>query len=213
MSTPATPIETVRRRLDDRLAAAHGEDPEIAAEAAALRALLTLPRPADPPPPAPVRQPATAFLEAALAAGLSGPEVALATAIRAIAPDLAWSYGYPRDPARPDLGERIAFAQLLGEGGLGAAPQVLAGLTLIAPHTLYPWHAHPAIELYLVIAGRARWWAGTDGPRVHPPGSLVLHRSGLPHATQTGADPLLALYTWRGDLTSPSVFLPTAAPA
>ena len=213
MSTLATRIATVRSRLDERLAAVEGDDPEVAAEAAALRALSRLPRPDDPLPPAPLLQPATAFLDEAVAAGLSGPEVALATAIGAVAPDLAWSYGYPVDPTRPDLGERIAFAPLLGAGGLGSAPQFLAGLTLIAPHTLYPRHAHPAIEFYLVIAGTARWWNGTDGPRRHPPGSLILHESGRPHATETGAEPLLALYTWRGDLASPSVFLPAAGPA
>lgn len=210
MSTLATRIETLRGQLEGRLAGVGSSDPAVAAEAQALR-LGGATAPRRSPPPAPVRQPATAFLEEAVAAGLSGPEGALAAAIRAVVPDLAWSYGYPAEPAWPALGERIAFAQLLGEGGLGTASQVLVGLTLIAPRTRYPWHAHPATELYLVIAGTARWWKGTDGPRVHPPGALVLHESGIPHAMETEAEPLLALYTWRGDLASPSVFLPAAA--
>lgn len=208
MSTLTARIETFRDRLLDRLAELGDASLAISEEAAALRALAGHPVAVHPAPPRPARQPATTFLGQSLAAALSGPEAALAETIQALAPDLAWTYGYPFDPTRPDLGDRIAFADVLGPGGLGPAQDFSAGLTLIAPETLYPLHAHPAIELYVVIAGTARWRAGQDAPRSNPPGSLILHPSGVPHATETAAEPLLALYTWRGDLASPSVFLP-----
>lgn len=201
-------VEAFRNRLRNRLAAAQAATPAIADEAAASHALLGSPSSEDTAVRRPTRQPATAFLGQALAAGLNGPESALAEAIRALAPDLAWTYGYPYDPGRPDLGDKIAFADILGRGGLGPAPALLVGLTLMTPHALYPPHAHPATELYLVISGTARWQAGEDAPRPNSPGALILHPSGVPHATETAAEPLLALYTWRGDLASPSTFLP-----
>lgn len=207
MSTLEVRLDAFRRRLRERLAAAEGAPPAIASEASTLRTLVERPPPDTIAPPKPASQPATAFLDQALAAGVSGPEAALAEAIRALAPDLAWTYGYPFDPTRPDLGKTIAFANILGRGGFDPAPDVLVGLTLIAPRTLYPLHAHPAIELYLVIAGTARWQA-SGAVEINPPGALILHPSQTPHATETAAEPLLALYTWRGDLASPSVFLP-----
>ena len=76
---------------------------------------------------------------------------------------------------------------------------------MIAPHTVYPAHSHPAIELYLVVSGTAIWQAGGAPATPQPPGSAILHPSGIPHAMITGAEPLLALFTWRGDLqTAPS---------
>lgn len=152
------------------------------------------------------RQPATAFLGAALASGLSGPVPNLSATIQDLAPDLSWTYSYPKDPQRPNLGQRIAFADVLGRGGLAPIDHVLVGLTLIAPNTLYPLHRHPAVELYLVVSGTARWQAGSDPLADRRPGSLILHPSGVPHATEAGAEPLLAVYLWRGDLASPSVF-------
>jgi quercetin dioxygenase-like cupin family protein len=89
--------------------------------------------------------------------------------------------------------------------GSGRANGCCFGFTLIAPHTHYPAHAHPAIELYLVIAGAATWGLGDAPAEIRPPGSVIVHPSGAPHAMTTGAEPLLALFTWRGDLaTSPS---------
>jgi quercetin dioxygenase-like cupin family protein len=82
---------------------------------------------------------------------------------------------------------------------------MLLGFTLIAPHTNYPAHAHPAIELYLVVAGAASWRLGDAQAEIRPPGSVIVHPSRAPHAMITGAGPLLALFTWRGDLvTSPA---------
>jgi hypothetical protein len=75
----------------------------------------------------------------------------------------------------------------------------------MAPRTFYPLHTHPAVELYLVIAGEAQWTT-PDADRIVPPGQFVLHRSNEPHAMRTFADPLLALYAWRGDLFAPAVY-------
>jgi hypothetical protein len=40
---------------------------------------------------------------------------------------------------------------------------------------------------------------------IRAPGSVIVHQSGAPHAMTTGAESMLALFTWRGDLaTSPA---------
>jgi hypothetical protein len=163
------------------------------------------------PPQAPAQRldpaelPACAYLGAALELGRAGPEAAIAAAIAPLAPRLRWKYGYPPHLGYPGLEKRIAFTQVLGARAIWPSERMLLGFTLIAPHTNYPAHAHPAIELYLVVAGAAEWRIGEAPPAIRPPGSVIVHPSSAPHAMATRAEPLLALFTWRGDLeTSPA---------
>jgi quercetin dioxygenase-like cupin family protein len=198
------PVDGFLARLRGRYAAAIGA-PGVGDE---LRELLAAwPPDDDTIPPAPKRLPACDHLDTALAAGRSGPEAGLAEALSALTPALAWTYSYPARAGQPDLSAAVAFSQIVGPAGLRSSDRLRLGLTLIAPGTHYPPHAHPAIETYLVIAGTALWRLGTAAAAAQPPGALIFHPSGLAHAMQTGAEPLLAICSWRGDVTSPSVYL------
>jgi quercetin dioxygenase-like cupin family protein len=157
--------------------------------------------------PEPRRLPACLHLDDALAAGRRGPEASLADALAGLSASLAWGYFYPDRPDAPDLSSRVAFCEIVGPGGMLPSDDLRLGLTLIAPGTHYPVHAHPAIETYLVVAGSTLWQKGADEPRVQPPGALIFHPSGISHAMRTEGDALLAIYSWRGDLVSPSVYL------
>jgi mannose-6-phosphate isomerase-like protein (cupin superfamily) len=152
----------------------------------------------------------TTVLAPAIAAGLTYPAAGIAAALAALPGPLPWRYSYPPRPGVPanavDLAERIAFAELIGPRAPLDAPGCRAGFTLIAPATFYPLHAHPAIELYLVISGHAQWTT-PDAERIVPPGEFVLHGTSQPHAMRTFAEPLLALYGWRGDLDTPAFYL------
>lgn len=145
----------------------------------------------------------SALLATALAAAGPNP---LARALAGLHAPLPWHYHYkPRDDA-PDLATRIGFAELIGPRGPLIAPDCRVGFTLMAPHTFYPLHRHPAVELYLVISGTAEWIAP---PTQHfvPPGECILHATNQPHAMRTEAEPLLALYAWSGDLNTPATYL------
>ena len=130
----------------------------------------------------------------------------IASAMLELPLDLPWDYHYPHRVGEADLAANIGFAELIGPDGPLLAQECRVGFTLIAPATEYPLHAHPAIELYLVIAGIAIWTA-SSGEQVVPPGGLVLHRTNEPHAMHTQQEPLLALYSWRGDLDTPAYYL------
>lgn len=117
--------------------------------------------------------------------------------LRPVAEFLPWHYTYAKREDAPDLGQNIAFAEIIGPEAPFVSDTVCLGFTLIAPHTLYPAHQHPAIELYYVVAGTATWSAGREA-RQNPPGTFILHPSGVVHAMETQAEPLLALYTWSG---------------
>ena len=161
--------------------------------------------PAEPPPPATL--PACAHLDAAVTLGRSGPVSELAGIVARLAPRLRWTYSYPDAGRFAGLGRRIAFCEVLGLGAFAANPRVRLGLTLMAPGTAYPAHAHPAVETYLVIAGTALWQAGTAAPASRPPGAVIVHPSGIAHAMTTAAEPLLAAWSWTGDIRTAPRYL------
>jgi mannose-6-phosphate isomerase-like protein (cupin superfamily) len=122
---------------------------------------------------------------------------ALVDALRPVLNYLPWQYNYPERADAPALGERIAFAEIIGSAAPWISPTVCVGFTLIAPHTYYPPHHHPATELYYVLAGNATWdLRGVTQQR--EPGTFILHPSEAEHAMRTNHEPLLALYTWSG---------------
>jgi quercetin dioxygenase-like cupin family protein len=155
----------------------------------------------------PERLPACDHLAFALERGAADREAGLAVSIGALAPALRWTYSYPTNSRDRDLSSKVAFAQIVGRRGLQPDSEIHIGLTLIAPHVVYPAHLHPAVELYLVIAGTALWQSAAAEPAMKPPGSVILHPSNVVHAMTTFEEPLLAIWTWRGDVASPSVYV------
>ena len=72
----------------------------------------------------------------------------------------------------------------------------------------YPWHHHPAEELYVIIAGEAVFEAAGRPPRRLGPGYTAFHASNQPHAMTTEDKPVLAYVLWRGDLKTPPILTP-----
>jgi quercetin dioxygenase-like cupin family protein len=110
---------------------------------------------------------------------------------------LPWRYSYEPRPDAPDIGTRMAWAELVGPIAPFRSTRVCLGLTAIGPHLRYPLHYHPAVETYLVLSGTAAWTA-EERTRHLPPGTLILHPANLVHAMETADEPLLAAYAWSG---------------
>jgi quercetin dioxygenase-like cupin family protein len=130
-------------------------------------------------------------------------------ALDRIGPSLPWHHGYDPHPSRAGLDERLARAEIIGPAAPLRHPALCVGFVLMAPHTIYPAHAHPAVELYHIVSGRASWTAGEVETELRP-GDFILHPSGISHAMATAEEPLLTIYTWTGDVSSPSRFLSAA---
>ncbi|PWC53345.1 hypothetical protein TSO221_11090 [Azospirillum sp. TSO22-1] len=177
--------------------------PAVAAEAA--RVLADLPDGSVPlrlaEPLRPSRHPVLSQLPgAARAAGAPWESALLPLAGR-----LPWRFGYAPRPDAPDLGERMAWAEIVGPAAPLRSDRVGFGLTFIGRDTVYPPHRHPAVELYAVVSGTAVWTLeGADTRR--RPGDFVLHAADAVHAMRTTDEPLLAIYSWTGDILSPSVY-------
>jgi quercetin dioxygenase-like cupin family protein len=152
----------------------------------------------------PSQSPLLAYSDAALA-NCTAPETSVsalpvAELLAAVAPlrdYLPWKYNYAPRADFPELGQKMGWAELVGPEAPGVSTRVCLGLTLVAPHSYYPRHRHPATELYFVIGGAAEWELN-GAAKIQPPGSFILHPSNEIHAVKTGAAPLFALYTWTG---------------
>jgi hypothetical protein len=152
------------------------------------------------------------WLGPALAAIDSGHR-ALAAAIAAAAPHLAW-VTYDRYPSE-EIGEAFpaghAFASIMGEGSPFAATDFDLGLFLIAPHVLYRDRKHAAPELYAPLTGPHGWRLGPGTPlKVLPAHRPVWNPSYQPHMTKVGAVPFLCLFVWTRDVNEAAQVLPAA---
>lgn len=141
--------------------------------------------------------PALAHLGAALSLADRHPLVDL---IAPIAHDLDWTEGDLPMPA--SFRGRYAFVTLVGNGTAMPDESCYFGLYLQSPGVHYPSHWHSAEEIYVVLSGTALWQIGKSEFVARPPGSQILHRSYDPHAMDTQGEPLLAMWSWTGDLRS-----------
>ena len=109
-----------------------------------------------------------------------------------------------RLPWRPGGGGKaagIAVVELVGPDGLGFSDTCRAGVLFQDAGYFYPWHRHAAEEFYLPVSGAAKWMVEGKEPEViAAEEKLIHHREWQPHALETDAKPLLALWMWTGDL-------------
>jgi mannose-6-phosphate isomerase-like protein (cupin superfamily) len=146
----------------------------------------------------------TRFVEEALAPK-AGTIADVIGALRPIAAILPWRFSYSPRADLPGLENRMAWAEFVGPEAPIHSDKVCLGVTLIGPHTLYPAHFHPAVESYFVLSGTALWTAAGIS-RSLPPGSFILHPGNVVHAMETFEAPLLAAYTWTGDIETLSIY-------
>ena len=130
-------------------------------------------------------------------------DAALTGALVRLSPHLSWRQNpnYVRQPPSPEFLDGYGYAPIAGPDGVVPA-DIAVGVLLLAPEILYPAHAHPAEEVYLVLDPASRWWRKGEDWREGIAGTAIHHPPGLPHAMQAGESPLCAIYVWRGDLAT-----------
>ena len=112
-----------------------------------------------------------------------------------------WRETYKHTGIGDDFLTRFGCYEAIGGPDAPFASQTMRSFIVYMPPWLhYPWHHHPAEEVYLVIAGEAEFMLARHEPRILRPGECALHPSMQPHATATREHPLLAYVVWRGDL-------------
>jgi hypothetical protein len=149
----------------------------------------------------PLELPVCRWLEGMPAEGVVG-------AIRAAAAGLRWQQTYGAADFGAEFLQGYGWSEFVGLRGPRPSTRIACGVLLLAPGVIYPAHAHAAEEVYLPIHGVAEWQKGDGAFLPVPVGQAIHHPSWVPHAMRVGAEPLAALYLWRGgDLAAKSVIL------
>ncbi|NHA66476.1 dimethylsulfonioproprionate lyase family protein [Phycicoccus flavus] len=153
---------------------------------------------------APASLPVTDHLGRALDAGSRGVLGGLADALGRVAGLLTWEYGYEKVPR--GLTGKYGYCEIVGPRGPVVTDELILGLVLFAPDTIYPQHHHRDIEeSYVAISGA---WSEND-TAVYAPGSLILNVPAHEHRITTGPfEPCLLAYAWLGPverLTTPGM--------
>jgi Dimethlysulfonioproprionate lyase len=115
------------------------------------------------------------------------------------AASLAWRRSYSPAAVGAQFYENYGWTEFAGLTGPTPSKRLACGVLLLGPHVTYPPHRHEADEIYVPLAGTAAWKHGDEGWHERVPGSVIHHASYVPHAMQTGREPLLALYLWRSE--------------
>jgi hypothetical protein len=134
---------------------------------------------------------------------------AFTRSLKAAAAGLAWRQSYAPAEVGEAFLQNYGWAELVGLSGGTASDRLACGVLLLGPNTAYPPHRHEAEEVYVPLVGRALWQRGGGRFRTEEEGGIIHHAAFEPHAMQTEAAPLLALYLWRSrDLAQKSELLP-----
>jgi hypothetical protein len=148
------------------------------------------------------RKPVSRFMPDVLKAAQGGKLDGLARAFAAIEPRSDWvqNPNYTATTMGLAFVDNYGYVELVGPKRPFDSANLLVGFLLLGPGTHYPDHRHEAVETYHVVAGAAEWRREGLGWRVERPGAAIHHRSGERHAMRAGAEPLLALYCWSGEI-------------
>ena len=113
-----------------------------------------------------------------------------------------WRETYKYSGISNDFLDRFGCYSVIGGGGAYAADQLSAYVVYMPAGLHYPWHHHPAEEIYFILAGEAEFHLEGEPSKTLRPGDAVYHPSNRPHATDTHDHPFMALVLWRGDLNT-----------
>jgi quercetin dioxygenase-like cupin family protein len=131
----------------------------------------------------------------------------LTAAIQAAAPQMRWRETYPEDAEGADFMDRWGCFTIIGADSPFASPELRVFVVYMPARLVYPSHRHPAEEIYLVLAGRARFRREGQRAQTLSPGQTVFHASNQVHAIETGERPVLCLVAWRSHLETPPVLV------
>ena len=116
------------------------------------------------------------------------------------APTLHWQQTYTEaDGFSRDWLDNYGWINLISPEGLFVSDQIRVSIGFWGAGQHYDEHSHAPEEVYLVLAGGARFHAETREPIDATPGDIIHHRPHQKHAIDMTPGPLLAAAFWRGE--------------
>lgn len=127
------------------------------------------------------------------------PYKPLTDALQACADEVIWLEPYKGTTLFDSHMKDFACFEIIGRNTPLASDHMRSFVIYQPPHQHYPWHHHPAEEIYVVLAGSADFLLeGALTQRLYA-GDHAFHPAGRPHALITTDDPVMAYVAWRDD--------------
>ena len=133
---------------------------------------------------------------------------ALQDAIRAASDAVHWRQTYKDTDIGDDFMGQFACYCIIGENAPFMSAAIRLFMVYMPPHFYYPWHHHPAEEMYVVVSGTGVFKRKDCPDERLTEGEISFHQSNQPHAMETLDDPVLCLVAWRNDFETPPVLTP-----
>ncbi|SDC44487.1 dimethylsulfonioproprionate lyase family protein [Ruegeria marina] len=121
----------------------------------------------------------------------------LIDAIRATVHLARWTRTYSEAEVGADFLNRYGYYELFGPTGHFHSTRLRGYVAYWGEGLTYDWHRHEAEEIYLVLAGGARFRSAEDSIETGP-GQTRAHVSWQFHAMDTTDRPVLTFVLWRG---------------
>ena len=101
--------------------------------------------------------------------------------------------------------DRFGCYCIVGENAPFSSDVLRLFMVYLPPGLYYPWHHHPAEEMYMVVSGSATFKQSDCPDKLLSEGEVPFHASNQPHAMETTEDPVLCLVAWRDNFQTPPV--------
>ncbi len=132
--------------------------------------------------------------------------IALRDALVAATPHVMWRETYKDTAIGADFMARFGCYEVIGRDAPFLSAQIRSFVVYQPPGLHYPWHHHPADEIYVVLAGEAEFHLEGQESRTLQPGDASFHPGHRPHALTTHANPVMAYVVWRDEFDTPPVW-------
>ena len=125
----------------------------------------------------------------------------LLEAVLAAVPHLHWKQSYTLDDQGFDQYylDNYAWFNLIAPSGPFVSNDIRVSCGYWGKGLHYPNHWHSPEEIYLTVAGSARYISEGRADIIGGPGATICHYSNQPHSAEMKDSPLLAMAFWRGD--------------
>lgn len=128
----------------------------------------------------------------------SAATAALVEAFTRHAGQLHWRQTYSEADFGARFLQRYGYVELVGRRSRLFTDRMAAGLLMFGPDTHYPRHRHPAEEIYLPVAGTARYLMPDGVWKSAAPGTVIHNAPMVWHGTETAEQPVLIAWAWLG---------------
>mgnify|MGYP006081975217 CR=1 FL=1 len=130
----------------------------------------------------------------------------LQDAIRAAGQVAHWRATYKNTDIGDNFMNQFGCYCIIGENGPFSSDAIRLYMVYMPPHLYYPWHNHPAEEIYMLVSGSAVFKRMGLPDKTLAEGDTSFHEGNQPHAMETLAEPVLCLAAWRNQFQNPPIW-------